>query len=63
MDEEIKTMPKKVTLKLASEHCEEEIEIPEELWERFEEKAKELQTPVEELIEIALDDYLKRRGY
>ncbi len=56
-------MPKKVTLKLASEHCEEEIEIPEELWKRFEEAAKKLETPVEELFSIALDAYLKRRGY
>ena len=56
-------MSKTVTLKLESALCTEEIEVPEELWKRFEERARELGTPVEELFEIALDAYLKSQGY
>ena len=55
-------MSKTVTLKLESALCTEEIEVPEELWKRFEERARELGTPVEELFEIALDAYLKSQG-
>ena len=51
-------MSKTVTLKLESALCTEEIEVPEELWKRFEDRAKELETPVEELFTIALDAYL-----
>jgi len=56
-------MKKTVTLKLESEGCKEEIEISKQLWERFEQKAKELGVPPEELAVIALDDYLKARGH
>ncbi len=56
-------MSKTVTLKLESPLCTEEIEVPEELWKRFEDRAKELETPVEELFSIALDAYLKSEGY
>jgi len=56
-------MSKTVTLKLESPLCKEEIEVPEELWERFEERARELGTPVEYLFEIALDAFLKAQGY
>jgi len=56
-------MSKTVTLKLESALCTEEIEVPEELWKRFEERARELRTPVEELFEIALDAFLKAQGY
>jgi len=56
-------MGKTVTLKLSSPLCDEEIEIPEDLWKRFEDRAKELETPVEELFVIALDAFLKKRGY
>ena len=56
-------MTKTVTLKLESPLCTEEIEVPAELWERFEERAKELETPVEELFVIAIDAFLKSRGY
>ena len=51
---EAKQMSKTVTLKLSSPLCDEEIEVPEELWERLEARAKELETPVEELFTIAL---------
>lgn len=54
---------KTVTLKISSPLCDEEIEVPKELWDRFEQRAKELETPVEELFTIALDDFLKKRGY
>ena len=56
-------MSKTVTIKLSSALCDEEIEIPEELWKRFEERARELATPVEELFEIVLDAFLKAQGY
>ncbi len=56
-------MAKTVTLKLESPLCTEEIEVPAELWDRFEERAKELGTPIEELFTIALDAFLKSRGY
>ena len=56
-------MSKTVTLKLSSAICDEEIAVPEDLWQRFEQRAKELETPVEELFEIALDAFLKARGY
>lgn len=55
-------MAKKVILKLSSALCDEEIEVPEELWKRFEDRARELETPVEELFEIALDAFLKAHG-
>lgn len=56
-------MEKTVTLKLESPLCTEEIEVPAELWKRFEKRAIELGTPVEELFTIALDQFLKKRGY
>lgn len=56
-------MSKTVVLKLVSTLCEEEVEIPEKLWKKFEEKAKEFKTPPEELLIIALDTFLKERGY
>lgn len=39
------------------------VEVPDELWERFENLAKERGIPVEELFEIAMDVYLKAQGY
>jgi hypothetical protein len=56
-------MKKTVTLNLKSEIVEEQIEIPEKLWERFEQRAKELGVPPEELAVIALDNFLKARGH
>ena len=52
-------MKKTVTLNLKSELCEEQVEIPEELWRRFEEKAKELGVPPEELAVIALREAIE----
>jgi len=59
MSEEEKT----VTLKLESPHDKDTIEVSKELWKRFEQRAKELETPVEKLFLIALDDFLKARGF
>ncbi|MBA7701196.1 hypothetical protein ES703_109929 [subsurface metagenome] len=55
-------MSKSVTLKLSSALCDEEIEVPKELWKRFEKKARELGTPIEELFVIALDAFVKAGG-
>lgn len=42
---------------------EEKVEIPDELWERFENRAKELGVPVDELFKIAVDTFLRDKGY
>jgi len=54
---------KTVTLKIKSELCEEEITVPEELWKRFEARAKKLEIPVEELFPMVIDAFLKSKGY
>lgn len=52
-----------VVLHLVGSEGEEDIEISTELWGEFEQRAKELNTPVEELFVIALDHFLKSEGY
>ncbi len=39
------------------------VEIPADLWERFEAKAKELNLSIQETFELAVSEYLKGRGY
>jgi len=56
-------MTKMTTLNLKSESCEEQIEVPEKLWRRFEKVAKKLGVPPEQLAVTALDNYLKERRY
>lgn len=56
-------LEKTVTLTISSPLGEDEIEVPEELWGRFEQRAKELGLPAEELFTVALDAYLKSQGY
>ena len=41
----------------------ETVEIPADLWERFETRARELNIPIDELFEIAVDIYLKDKGF
>lgn len=55
-------MGKTVILKLTSELCEEEIKVPEELWKRFEDRAREVGTPIEHLFQVALNAFLKDKG-
>lgn len=40
----------------------ETVEIPADLWRRFEARAKELGVPIDELFEVAVDVYLKDKG-
>lgn len=56
-------MTKTVTLNITSPSGEEKVEIPEALWKRFENLARERKTPVQELFLTAVDAFLKRRGY
>lgn len=41
----------------------ETVEIPADLWGRFEARARELSVPVDKLFEVAVDTYLKDKGY
>ncbi len=52
-------MGKTVELVLKSEHCEETLELPAELWKRFEQRAQELEITVEELLPMLLDSFIK----
>lgn len=52
-------MEKMVELVLKSPLCEETIEVPADLWERFEKKAAELEITVEELLLIILERFTK----
>ena len=52
-------MGKTVELVLKSEHCEETIELPEDLWAKFEQRAGDLEIAVEELFPMLLDRFLK----
>ncbi len=52
-------MDKTVELVLKSEHCEETVEIPADLWEKFEQRAQELEISVEELFPKLLERFIK----
>lgn len=52
-------MEKMVNLVLKSPLCEETIEVPAEVWERFEKKATELEIAVEELFQMLLERFIK----
>lgn len=52
-----------VVLHLVGSEGEEDVEISAELWEKFEQRAQELNTPVEELFVIAMDHFLKSEGH
>ena len=52
-------MGKTVELVLKSEHCEETIEVPADLWEKFEQRAQEQEIAVEELFPMLLERFLK----
>ena len=53
---------RRVTIRLTSPSCEEEIEIPSGLWDRFQQRAKDLAIPPEHLFHAALEDYLNPSG-
>ena len=55
-------MGKTVELVLKSEHCEETIEVPADLWEKFEQRAQEQEIAVEELFPMLLERFLKDPG-
>ena len=55
-------MGKTVELVLKSEHCEERVEVPADLWGKFEQRAQELEITVEELFPIVIDRFLKGEG-
>ena len=52
-------MGKTIDLVLKSEHCEETVEVPADLWEKFEQRARELEVSVEELFPMLLDRFIK----
>lgn len=52
-------MGKTVELVLKSEHCEEMVKVPADLWGRFEQRARELEICVEELFPMVLERFLK----
>lgn len=52
-------MGKTVELVLKSEHCEETIEVPADLWGKFEQRARELEVAVEELFPMVLGRLLE----
>ena len=54
---------KTVKLIIESPLCTEEIEVPAELWKRFEKRAIELEMPPEDLFPIVMDNFLKEKGY
>ncbi len=56
------TPERMVTIKLTSPSCEEEIEIPSELWDRFQQGAKDLAISPDHLFRAALEDYLNHSG-
>lgn len=51
-------MRKTAALVLKSEHCEETLELPAELWEKFERTAQEQEIAVEELFLMVLDCFI-----